>query len=306
MSHFIASMTLDKIKSVMEADQGASFRGFLRETVTQVEDAYRVEASPFRSHLGASLLGRECARELWLSFRWTTRSFNDARIVRLFNRGHLEEARFVAILKAIGCEVWQFDENGKQFRISGHKGHFGGSMDGVVLGVPEMPFVPMICEFKTHGDKSFQKLVAEGVRSAKFEHLIQVQIYMGKNSLTHALYVAVNKNDDDLYAEIIPFDEEIYQRYLERSAAIIDAIEPPLRINESPGWYKCRFCNQAPVCQNGQAPDRNCRTCRWSTPVEDGNWICDLEEKEYNIIGEATQLRACGHYDEHPGIRARA
>jgi hypothetical protein len=304
MTILVASQTLDKINGALELDQGARFRGLLRESIKLVDDAYSTKEQSFRSHLGASLIGRECGRELWLSFRWATPSQNEGRIVRLFNRGHLEEARFVALLQMIGVEVWQFDENGKQFRIYGHNGHFGGSMDGVVLGVPEMPNTPMICEFKTHGDKSFTKVKDDGVKEAKFEHYVQMQVYMGKNELTHALYLAVNKNDDAIYVEIVSFDKDVYEMYLERSIMIIDAVEPPIRINESPGWYKCRFCSQANVCQSGIAPARNCRTCRWSTPIQDGAWICELTSPP-RLITEIKQLQGCERYDEHPSIRAR-
>ena len=36
---------------------------------------YEADASDgFRSHLGASLIGKECERALWYDFRWVTRS----------------------------------------------------------------------------------------------------------------------------------------------------------------------------------------------------------------------------------------
>ena len=41
-------------------------------------------------------------------------------MLRLFNRGHIEEARFIAMLLTIGMPVYQQDAEGKQFRI-----HFG-------------------------------------------------------------------------------------------------------------------------------------------------------------------------------------
>lgn len=64
-----------------------------------------------RWHLGASLIGDECARKLWYIFRWCFRdSFRDkanhARMQRLFNRGHREEARYVEWLEGIGAQIW--------------------------------------------------------------------------------------------------------------------------------------------------------------------------------------------------------
>lgn len=63
----------------------------------------------FREHLGASVIGDECHRKLWYQFRWVIKSDFDARMLRLFNRGHLEEERFIDYLRGIGCVVRPFD-----------------------------------------------------------------------------------------------------------------------------------------------------------------------------------------------------
>jgi len=190
----IASKTLAAIESTIAGDQGASYRQALQRVLPHIGDAYRGVDSPFRTHLGASVIGDECARKIWYGFHWTTIPSFGGRILRLFNRGHLEEGRFIAALLAIGCQVYQQDENGKQFRISGVSGHFGGSGDGIATGVPDVdPSLPVLLEFKTHNDKSYIKLAKEGVRSAKFEHYVQMQIYLRKMALTVALYMAVNK-----------------------------------------------------------------------------------------------------------------
>ena len=79
----IATQTLATIAAHLERDQGAAFRRHLRHLMPQAEDAYRDEEDAFRSHLGASLIGRECARELWYSFRWTTKPSFEGRMIRL-------------------------------------------------------------------------------------------------------------------------------------------------------------------------------------------------------------------------------
>lgn len=58
-----------------------------------------------RNHLGASIIGRECQRELVYSFRKAfTRKFSGS-MLRLFDRGHEEEARFTEFLAMIGIVV---------------------------------------------------------------------------------------------------------------------------------------------------------------------------------------------------------
>ena len=91
----------------------------------------------FRPHLGASQIGKSCERALWYDFRWVTRSGFPGRILRLFETGQLEEARLVRNLRRIGATVLEVDpETGRQWRVEAHGGHFGGSLDGVALGLP--------------------------------------------------------------------------------------------------------------------------------------------------------------------------
>ena len=306
MPPIIAHKTLDKIDNVMKADGGASYRKHLRAAIAACEDAYREDDGGFRTHLGASLIGRECPRELWFTFRWATESKPEPRILRLFNRGHLEEGRFVALLKMIGCDVWQYDEKGRQFRVGAHGGHFGGSLDGVIRGIPEMPLDALLTEFKTHGEKSFAKLAGspqkngkrvpggEGVRAAKFEHFVQQQVYMGTYGLEWSLYCAVNKNTDDLYMELVPFDREMYERHVHRGGLIVKAEEPPPQISKSPGWFACRFCDHKQVCHYRAAPVRTCRSCRHVNVATAGTWYCLKHEI---VVDKKAQLEACADYE---------
>ena len=297
----IANATLSAIEAALVEDQGATFRTLLGKHITSAGDAFRGESSPFRAHLGASLIGRECTRELWYSFHWATKNVFGGRMHRLFNRGHLEEPRFVALLEMIGCTVWQVDAQGKQFRVEGHRGHFGGSIDAVISGLPEMGTAPVLGEFKTHGDKSFKKLLDEGVQSAKWEHFVQMQTYMGKLKLPAALYMAVNKNDDDLYAEIVMFDQAVYERYQQRSVIVIDAVEAPKRINQSPGWFKCKFCDHKAVCHGTALPERNCRTCVHVKVGDNKTWTCTAHGRD---LSEEDQLAGCPTYVMNPEMKA--
>ena len=55
-----------------------------------------------RPHLGASEIGHECDRYLWLSFRWAKPADFDGRMLRLFDTGNHQEPRLIADLRAIG------------------------------------------------------------------------------------------------------------------------------------------------------------------------------------------------------------
>jgi len=290
----IATKTLQAIDSLLEADQGAKYRGYLGQVMPSMKDAYNTDTFPFRSHLGASVLGKPCDRYIWYHFRWAARQVNKAKMVRLFNRGHIEEARFIALLLSIGVQVYQQDAKGNQFRIYDLGGHIGGSGDGVGVNIPDLPpDVWALLEFKTHGSKSYAKLIKDGVRVAKPEHYTQTNLYMLKMNLTVTLYVAVNKDTDELYAELIYLDKLHAEHYLERGRNIVWLNQPPKKMNNSAAYFECKYCDYVNVCHNGATPDRNCRTCQYSIAKENGSWVCG---KTGGIRDKYQQLAACEDY----------
>jgi hypothetical protein len=302
----VAQQTLDQIDNHLARDDGAAFRIALKRAVAELDDAFRgADEYPFRAHLGASLIGRPCSRALWYGFRWASKIKFIPRILRLFNRGHLEEARFVALLRQAQITVEPTDQDGKQYRVKGVDGHFGSALDSLLLGVPEYPTEWMVGEYKTHGEKSFLKLQAEGVKESKPEHYAQCQACMERTGTKKTLYLAVNKNTDDLYAEILHYNDA-HARMLvhERAPSIIYADSVPSRIPmASPGNFVCKYCDHSKICFGKVAPVLNCRTCRFSSPGPEGTWRCG-NERGRGIseapLDMAEQVAGCGDYRPKP------
>lgn len=294
----IAEKTLAAIASSLAKDQGSLYRQCLQKVLPHITDAYRGDEDGFRTHLGASIIGRECQRAIWYSYRAVKLPKFDGRMIRLFNRGHLEEGRFIALLMMIGATIYQQDANGKQLRFSEHFGHFGGSCDSVVIGIPDLdPGLPVLTEYKTHNTKSFTKLKTEGMRKSKPEHYIQMNLYMHKFQLTHGLYMAVNKDNDELYGEIIEYDQYCAWFNIDKAKNIIYSRVPPARISKSPAFFQCVWCEFKVVChkQKGvdQTVEKNCRTCEYSAPHESGNWICHLH---HVLLDKDEQLKGCSSH----------
>lgn len=322
MAVYIADKTLAAIHHTMEADQGGSFREWEGRIMPHMDDAWRGSEEPFRSHMGASLIGGECSRSVWYSWHWVTRGNFSGRMLRLFNRGHMEEARFLAMLQMIGCKTANQDENGKQYRISAAGGHFGGSGDGMAYGLPDVNLGQVVLlEFKTHSEKSFEKLAGKGwsaylesiysgskgmfngagVKLAKPQHYTQMQLYMRKMGYAATLYAAVNKNTDEIYMELVLLNPEHADRYLDLAETLVEMPNPPARINRNPGYFLCKWCDHRPVCHNlGKLPDKNCRTCQFSTPVMgNGEWAC---KKTGEILPKEKQFIGCVEYVVNPLI----
>lgn len=238
-----------------------------------------------RWHLGASLIGDECSARLWMLFRWFRQEQFGGRMERLFNRGHEMEPRFIGWLRGIGFEVSEFETpDGTQWRVKGSGGHFGGSLDGRLMFparylqlFEKLRHLPgFLLEMKTHNAKSFAAVAAKTVRLSKPKHFAQMSVYGRYYGFRYALYLAINKNDDDIYPEIVELDWE-YAAELERKADdIITARRKPPMIAQTAAFFACKTCEFSGICHNGEKPDVNCRSCLHSRPIDGGEWFCEL------------------------------
>lgn len=248
----------------------------------------------FRLHLGASIIGRSCSRQLWYTFRWFKEERFPARVLRLFERGHDEEPRFEKLLRSIGVTLYTHDADGKQFRVTAVSGHFGGDSDGFGVGLLEIPKEPFVIEFKTHGYKSFRELKKKGVKKAKWEHYVQTQCYGYLKGVRVMLYCAVNKNDDDLHFELLRIKKEVAEKYITRAEYIIESEEAPPRIATTASWYECKMCLYKDICFGTEKPAVNCRTCKFSKPRRfKAHWSCHKTER---LMAERKDFTACEKY----------
>lgn len=227
-----------------------------------------------RKHLGASIIGHECSAYLWNTFRHLKQEQFDGRMLRLFNRGHLEEPRIIQWLKLIGFETYEINpETGKQFQISGCNGHFGGSLDGILV---HPKYGNFLAEFKTHGEKSFVKLKADGVRKAKPQHFKQMCSYGKAYDIQYGIYIAVNKNTDELHIEIIELDFLLADDLFRKADSIIYSKIQPQKIAQTETYFDCKYCHFAGICHRGEEPSKNCRSCEHAVPTENATWTCQL------------------------------
>ena len=239
-----------------------------------------------RSHLGASLIGRECKRYLWYVFRWCLHEKTTGRQQRLFNRGHREEARFIEWLEGIGFKVWFENrdegpnEKGEfpQYRISDVMGHFGGSLDGIAV-LPERYGIAeaVLLEFKTNGTGAgFNKLADDGMPIAKPEHFAQTSTYGKKYNFRYCVYLNINKNDDSLHVEVVKLNHNLGEQMIMKAEQIITTQKPPARLSDNPTFHKCGYCAMKDICHKGAVPEVNCRSCAFARPVENAEWFCEV------------------------------
>jgi len=282
--------------------------GVAKQVARQVlEDVDRYCATTYddghRNHLGASLIGRECKRFLWYVFRWCHKEQFDGRMQRLFNRGHREEARFIEWLEGIGAKVWfenrdvAPNEKGEypQYRITGAKGHFGGSLDAIII-LPERYGIsePILGEFKTNGTGSgFDKLEKDGMAVAKAEHYAQTSTYGKKYNFRYVLYMNINKNDDSIHVELVKLNHQLGEQMETKAELIIFSQVPPPRLSDNITFRSCAYCSMKEICHKGAVVERNCRSCKNATPVENAQWFCSVHN---DVIPKHIIPLACDSY----------
>lgn len=244
-----------------------------------------------RSHLGASIVGKECLRALWYDFRWASDPGFESRLLRLFESGYREEDRIIENLRSVGITVWSRDpDSGEQIHFKEEEfGHFEGSLDGIGVNFPEAPKTYHVLECKTSSKKLYDKLVKEGVEKAKYQHYCQMQIYMRWAKLDRAFYIVCCKDDDRLYGERVYFDPELAQRLTEKARRVIYSDVPLERLGESETDFRCKFCDHMDLCWNGVLPLVSCRSCAFATPEVDGTWTCKKEK----VLSEFEQKMGC-------------
>ena len=267
------------------------FRKDLANTIMRQIDDWCVKTydDGFRNHLGASVIGAECTRATWYSWRWFAKPKTTGREYRLFQRGHLEEFRYTDYIRGIGAELHTHDTNlppkangePQQFRVSKLGGHFGGSLDGIVsyahIGVPGY----MLAEFKTKGagkdgtGAKFLELKQKGIMLTNPQHYDQMCTYGWAYDLHYASYFSVNKNDDDIHHEIVPLNFDRAAEVEKKAAYILRQRTPPAKLSMVPTHYKCKGCDFREVCHEDRVPLKNCRTCKHSQPIDGGLWYCD-------------------------------
>lgn len=242
----------------------------MNEVVKAIYKTYTDKrGSPHRKHLGASQIGHHCDRYLWYQFHWADHEEFDGRMLRLFDRGNLEEERLINDLRNTGAKIMPLDpDTGKQWTFTQFGGHFGCSMDAV--GKTDRWFM---LEFKTANDKQFKKLVKlQSVKEWSYKYYAQAIVGLESSNLPECLHITVNKNTDEMYPETIQPNKDEATRLIERARRIIFSPEPLERCHDDPGWWQCKFCCMKDICHGDKVAEVNERTHVNAKPLEDGSW----------------------------------
>lgn len=245
-----------------------------------------------RGYLGMSSIGEPCGRALWYGFRWASQERHSASTLRKFEDGHAGEAMMASRLRLVpGVELHTLDGNGEQFGFSDCDGHFRGHMDGAIKGLLQAPKTWHVWEHKQVAQRQFdalRKIIAEhgtklALQAWNSVYWVQAQLYMHYAKLTRHYMTVTTPGGRDWQSVRTEYDKEAAAHYVQRARTIVSSASPPSRISDDPANFQCKpygaLCRHHAHCHGNRAPQATCRTCVYSTPVEDGNWRCERHDR---------------------------
>ena len=112
-------------------------------------------------------------------------------------------------------------------------------------------------------DKNWRETVKKGVLVTKPIYAAQIATYQAYMEPTipgisdnPALFTAINKDTQEIWSELVPFDGGLAQRMSDRAVKVIRATEAGEllpRIASEPGYYECKYCAWANRCWSASA-----------------------------------------------------
>ena len=225
-------------------------------TLEAMKAAYLAEVSQKRvkrSYLGASLIGHDCSRHIWYSYKnydgdeqmWGAKGHFSAE------SGHWAESVTADRLRLIpGLQLWTHKEDGYQYGWKAMGGEFRGHVDGVIQGLLQAPKAFHIWEHKDKDHKYFTEFcnlkVSKGEKKTleawDKQYYVQAQINMHYLEIDRH-YLTVSLAGARAYESVrTEYNGEFAEQYVDRAAKIIESKSPPPRISEKPDFFKCKLC----------------------------------------------------------------
>jgi hypothetical protein len=205
-------------------------------------------AEPRRTYIGASMLGDPCARRVAYAWRGEPGALLEGRSLRIFETGHALERLLASWMERAGFDLRTIDPaTGGQYAF--RDGPVEGHADGIIVSGPDLGFdYPVLWEAKGLNDRSWQDIAKMGVRIARPVYYSQCSLYTAYFDVGACLFSVLNKNDQSIYHELIPFDLAEAQRLVDRAVGIVR------------GWLPPRLA---------LAPARICACCRFNVQCWD-------------------------------------
>lgn len=207
-------------------------------TLTKLIENIEYGPDEERNYIGASSIGSDCLRQIWYEFKDSNQEAINGKLMRTFQVGsHLEDL-ILRWLNRAGKHCVHSQVEFQDIELPYFRGHIDAFLESD----------DAILEIKTAKDSSFKAFVKDGVRKWNARYYAQLQSYMGMSQVPNAYILVLNKDNSDIWDEMITFDEDFYLSLREKAKMIYEAVIPPPRVNNSPLWWQCKCCKFNKVC----------------------------------------------------------
>ena len=218
-----------------------------------------------RNYIGGSGLGRECERRIQYDLTHPgMKEMPEMRMVRIWALGDAIETYLKTLLIEAGFDLCtiRVDENGdpildeesqeQQYSFSMGDGRVRGHIDGILRSGPNIMIYPALFEAKSAKHSSFNKFVKNGLAVENPSYYAQVQFYQKCMKLLNpALWIMMNKDNSEIYAELVPHHPAFADSLVAKAERILEATDTgtllPRGFNDKTNWH-CKYCDFQKEC----------------------------------------------------------
>lgn len=206
-----------------------------------------------RDYIGGSGLGRECERRIQYDLIMPTRRAKpEPRMLRIWALGNKVETLIEDLMKDAGFDLATENEKGEQFSFDMGDGRVRGHVDGIFRGGPKIMEYPNLFEAKSAKNSSFNRFVKNGLASENPSYYAQVQVYQKCMKLLNpALWIMMNKDNSEIYAELVPHNPAFADSLIVKAGRILEATDAgdilPRGFSEKTNW-NCKYCDYNDEC----------------------------------------------------------
>lgn len=231
----------------------------LRAMLKAVEDTQQFEN---RDYVGASGIGDPCARKIWYQYNKFPRKKSSSIGLVAADSGYYAEDKTAERLRLLPfIELHTHMENGEQYGWEAEGGKMQGHVDGLIRGLLQAPKAIHIWEHKDKDHKKFADFQnkksnfgeKDTLRNWDETYYGQAQInmhHMRNNGMKiDRHYMTVSYAGARKYDSCrTDYNEAEALRLDDKARKIIDATQPPPRINEKKDFFICRWCDFKDTC----------------------------------------------------------
>ncbi len=186
-------------------------------------------------------VGDDCSRRAWYKRRGVTGGNRSPELFRYIETNRYYRKFVIDILEAIGVKIW---DQGKSIAFADHNA--SSKIDGLALGVKEAPNNVHLLSIRPVKQKQYADIVNKGIPDKDNK---KIQIDMRLMGVNRCLYIAVNRNTDEMHIERVKLDIKFADAQISKAERIIQLKTPPARVGtDKPSWWQCKACPISEEC----------------------------------------------------------